>query len=172
MKLNAYGFILPALKLVRDYFSDREQRTRVNDSYSTWFEIISRVPLCSITGPLLFNIFLTDLFFILSKIDIANYVNDKMPYTSSNDINSLIKSLEKASKELFKWFDDNLMKSNPDKCHLLVSTNDNVAIRIGNFQTENNKREKLLGTQFDNKLSFDYHLSETCKKKLAENFVL
>ena len=56
------------------------------------------------------------------------------------------------------------MKFNPDKCHLPVSTNDKVAIRIGNFQTENIKREKLLGIQFDNKLSFDYHLSKICKK--------
>ena len=56
------------------------------------------------------------------------------------------------------------MKSNPDKCHLLVSMNDNVKIRIGNFQIENTKREKFLGTQFDNKLSFNYHLSEICKK--------
>ena len=50
------------------------------------------------------------------------------------------------------------MKSNPDKCHLLVSTTDNVAIRIGNLQIENSKREKLLGMHFDNKLPFDYHL--------------
>ena len=41
---------------------------------------------------------------------------------------------DEASKELFEWFDDNLMKSNPDKFHLLFSTNDNVAIRIGIFQ--------------------------------------
>ena len=74
------------------------------------------------------------------------------------DVNGLIKSLEEASKELFKWFDDNLMKSNPDKCHFLVSTNDSVAIRIGNFQIENTKRENLLGIKFDNKLPFDYHL--------------
>ena len=56
------------------------------------------------------------------------------------------------------------MKSNPDKCHLLVSTNDNVSIRIGNFQIETTKTENLSGIQFDNKLSFDYHLSEICKK--------
>ena len=56
------------------------------------------------------------------------------------------------------------MKSNPDKCPLLVSANDNVANRKGNFRTENTKREKLLGIQFDNKLSFDCHLSEICKK--------
>ena len=98
-KLNAY---VPASKLACDYLSDRELRTRVNKSYITWFEIISRVPLGSIIGSMLFNIFLTDLFFILSKTDIANYTNDKTPYTSSNDINCLIKSLKEASKELFK----------------------------------------------------------------------
>ena len=56
------------------------------------------------------------------------------------------------------------MKSNPGKCHLLVSRNDNVEVRIGNFQIENTKREKLLGIQLDNRLSFDYHLSEIWKK--------
>ena len=162
-KLNAYGVTLPALKLVHDYLLDRKQRTRVNNSYSTWFEILFGVPQGSILGPLLFNIFLADLFFILSEIDIANYADDNTPYTSSNDVNGLVKNLEEASKRLFKWFSGNLMKSNPDKCHLLISTNGNVKIRKGNFQIENTKREKLLGIQFDNKLSFDYHLSEICK---------
>ena len=92
------------------------------------------------------------------------YADDNMPYANPNDVNRLIKSLEEASKKQFKGFDDNLMKSNPDKSHWLVSANDNVAFRIGHFQKENTKREKLLGIQFD-KLSFDYHLPELCKKK-------
>ena len=103
---------------------------------------------------------------------LQNYPDDNTPYTSSNDVIELTKSLEEASKELFKWFDDNLMKSNPDKCHLLVSTNDNVTIRIGNFQIENTKRETLLGIQFDNKLSFDYHLSEICKNAGGKLYTL
>ena len=65
-KLNAYGFTLSALKLVHDYLSDSKHRTRVNNSYSTWFEIFFGVRQCSILGPLLFNIFFTDLFFILT----------------------------------------------------------------------------------------------------------
>ena len=93
-KLNAYGFTLPALKLVQDYLSDRKQRTRVNNLYSTWFEILFGVPQGSIHGPLLFNIFLADLFFILNEIDIVNYADDNTPYTSSNDVNGVIKSLE------------------------------------------------------------------------------
>ena len=171
-KLNAYGFTLPVLGLVYDYLSDRKQRTRVNNSYSTWLEILFGVTQGSILGPLLFNIFLADLFFILSETDIVNYADDNMLYTSSNDVNGLIKSLKEASKKLFKWFDDNLMKCNPDKCHLLVSTNDNVKIRIGNLQIESTQREKLLGIQFDNKLSFDCHLSEICKKASRKLYAL
>ena len=59
---------LPALKLVHDFLSDRMQRTRVNNSYSKWFEILIGVPQGSLLGPLLFNTFLADLFFILNKI--------------------------------------------------------------------------------------------------------
>ena len=58
------------------------------------------------------------------------------------------------------------MKGNPDKCHLLVSTKGKVAIRI-----KNTKREELLGIQFYNKLSFDYHLSEICKKPSRKLYV-
>ena len=96
---------------------------------------------------------MADLFFILNKIDIANYADDNTPYSSSNDVNGHKKSLEEDLKELFKCFDDNLMKGNSGKCHLLVSINDNVAIRIGNIQIENTKKEKLSDIQFDNKLS-------------------
>ena len=163
-RLNVYGFTLPALKSVHNYLSDKKQRARVNNPYSTWFKILFGVLQGSILGPLLFNIFLEDLFFILNKIGIVSYTDGKTPYTSSNDVNGLIMTLEETSKELSRWFDDNLMKSNPDKCHLLVSTNDHVAISIGNFRIENTKREKLLAKQFDNKLSFDYHLLEIGKK--------
>ena len=97
-KLNAYGFTLPTLKLVHDYLSERKQRTRVYNSNSTSFEMFSGVPQGSILGPLLFHIILVDLFFISSETDIANYAGDNTPYTSSNDVNRLIKSLEEASK--------------------------------------------------------------------------
>ena len=71
-------------------------------------------------GPLLFNTILADLFFTLNNTEIANYADDTMPYTVSDSIDDLISSLEGSSKDLLKWFDHNLMKSNPDRCHLLV----------------------------------------------------
>ena len=109
-----------------------------------WQDILFGVPQGSILGPLLFNIFLADLFFTLNNTEIANYADDTMPYAVSDNIDDLISSLERSSKDLLKWFDDNLMKSNPDKCHLLVISCEKIKIEIGDFETENSKCEKLL----------------------------
>ena len=92
-KLNAYGFSLPTLKLVHDYLLNRKQKT-----YSSWLEIVFGVPQGSILRPLLFNIFLANLFFILNDVDIESYADDNTPYVIANDIDDVIASLEKASK--------------------------------------------------------------------------
>ena len=110
-------------------------------------------------GPLLFNI-----FFTLNNIEIANFADDTTPYAVLDNIDDLISSLEKSSKDLLKWFDDNLMKSNSDKCHLLISSCEKIKMEIGHFKIENSTCEKLLGVTFDNRLTFDYHILGLCKK--------
>ena len=118
-KLNAYGFILPALRLIHDYLSHRKQRTGVNNSYSQWLDVMFGVPQGSILGPLLFNILLADLFFIHNDIDIANFADDNTPYLSAKHVEDVIESLERPSVSLFRWFENNLLKGNADKCHFL-----------------------------------------------------
>ena len=56
-KLNAYGFSLPALRLVQSYLSNRKQRTKINSEFSPWEEILFGVPQGSILGPLLFTFY-------------------------------------------------------------------------------------------------------------------
>ena len=101
-KLNAYGFSLPALELINNYLSNRRQQTRIGNSFSDWFEVTIGVRQGSILRPLLFNIFLADLFLVLKVVDIANFADDNTPFTSANNIDDLIDSLEKASSSLFK----------------------------------------------------------------------
>ena len=70
----------------------------------------------------MFNIFLADLFLIFNDVDIASYADDNTLYTIADEINGVIESLEKAPKALFQRFENNLFKSNADKCYLLVSS--------------------------------------------------
>ena len=163
-KLNAYGFGLSALNLMQSYLCERKQRTKVNQDYSSWEEILFGVPQGSILGPILFNIFLSDLFLVLNNVDLASYADDNTIYTTGENIDEVIFSLQESSKKLFKWFTDNQMKTNEDKCHLIVSTTEATEIQIGDYSIKNSNNEKLLGVYIDNKLNFDYHVDQLCKK--------
>ena len=85
----------------------------------------------------MFSAFLIDLFFIIEDTD--SYANDNTPYVIAHNIDGVNESLEEASEILCKWFSDNLMKINADKCHLLVSTNNTVKMKVGNFDINNRK---------------------------------
>ena len=78
-KLEAYGFDKSSLKLIHSYLSNRKQRVKVNDRYSSWSEILFGVPQGSILGPFLFNISYA-MFYFLEDFDIANYADDTTPY--------------------------------------------------------------------------------------------
>ena len=71
-KLEAYGFSMISLKLMQSYLCNRFQRTSVNASFSDWKEIETGVPQASILGPLLFNIFLNDIFYFINIMPLIN----------------------------------------------------------------------------------------------------
>ena len=113
---------------------------------------------------MLFNIFLADLFFTVNDIDIASYADDNTPYMIADNVDDLITPLEQASNDLFEWSKNNLLKSNADKCHLLLSINDRVSMNLDGFKIDKSDTEKLLGVKFDKKLTFDDHTSDICQK--------
>ena len=79
-KLNAYGFSLPALRLMQSYLSNRKSRTKTNSEFSSWEEVLIVVPQESILGPLSLNIFLCDLFLIMNYVDFASYAGDNISF--------------------------------------------------------------------------------------------
>ena len=106
--------------------------------------------------------FFSRFFVTVSDIHITSYADDNTPYMIADNVDDLITSLEQASNRLFEWFENNLLRSNTDKRHLLVSTNDRVSVNVDGFKTDISDTEKLLGVKFDKKLTFDNHISGIC----------
>ena len=128
---RTHGFDLPPPKLIQIYLLNRKQRIKINLRYSSWKEVLFRILLGSILGPLLLNIFLCDLFWIMCKADFGSCAGDHKPYVSGDSINDFIKSLEDDSINLFKWFLDNQMKANCKKYHLITGKQSCKNLKIG-----------------------------------------
>ena len=163
-KLHAYGFSKEALKLLHSYLTNRWQRTKINKSFSSWSELIQGVPQGSVLGPLLFNIYINDLFWINEQTNVCNYADDTTFYACHQELESVLLRLEHDSLLAIEWFENNYMKLNSDKCHLLISGFKHQLhwAKTGNFKIWESSHEKLLGVTIDRDLSFNQHISNIC----------
>ena len=127
-------------------------------------------PQGSILGPLLFNIFLCDLFLFIKYKDVASYADDTTPYETGGNSAFVIHNLEVLGNTLLKWFNDNSMKANPGKYHLL-SGSDSSKITIGNKTISSRKCEKHLGIKIDNNLNFKNALNLCVKKQVKKSML-
>ena len=66
----------------------------------------------------------------MNDIDFASYADDSTRYVSYDSIEDVIRILENDSIKLFKWFSDSMMKANKDTCHLIVSSNEHVSMKL------------------------------------------
>ena len=168
-KLSAYGFEHTALEFLLSYLTNRKQATRLNGLYSLFELIVAGVPQGSILGPIIFNMFINDLFYFMKSSTLHNYADDNTISACSNSISNLIRTLESESSVALSWLSNNKMIANPEKFHAIIFTrnkteNVNFKIRIGDRMIQSEKWVKLLGVKIDNKLKFEEHIRDLCKK--------
>ena len=91
--LHCYGVNNISLKLLPYYLTNRKQRTKIGSSFISWYDIDTGVPQGSILGPLLFNIFINDFFFSITKSEVCNFADDNTLYGSKKDLDHVFNNL-------------------------------------------------------------------------------
>ena len=146
------------LIFILSYLSKRKHRTKVNNSYSSWSEVKTGIPQGSILCPLLYNIYLNDIFLLILPIMWMIILHTLLNVT-------LLNTLKKDIDILLKRFHDNYFKVNDDKCHLLVANHaQDISLMIGMELIKDSKSVKLLGLTLDNKLNFTEHVTKVCDR--------
>ena len=116
-KLVAYDFDYDSLDFIQSYLLERQQRTKVNNAYSTYSDILYGIPQGSILRLLLCSIYISDMFYDIDNCYITSYADDNTPYTSDFKLEEVMQKLESITNNLFEWFKNNHTKANVNKCH-------------------------------------------------------
>ena len=123
-KLGTYGFSQDALQYMGSYLTNKKQRVQVNSDFSTWENIIAGVPQGSMLGPLFFNNFINDFFLFVSNSYLSNYANDNTLYDFGYNLEEIKNTLRFDFDLVSKWFEENYMTLNADKCHFMCLAKD------------------------------------------------
>ena len=159
-KFETYVIDKTGLNLIHNYLSNR---TKINSSYSDWYDIIRGVPQGSILAPLLFNLFINDLFLFIERTNICNFADDNTIYICQNDLKTILEDLRYDMVTILRWFKENSMKVNPKKFMILGKTlRQSIILNINQIKVEDSRKVVLLGFTINNRLTFKDHIDMLC----------
>ena len=120
-KLEAYGLDIKTLKLMLSYLSGRKQCVKIRNSFGFLKLILFDIPHGSILEPIFFNIFMSDIFFLLGS-DLHNFADDNTVTAVAETIQDLTNSVEVKTSNIIEWMNDSDMIANPNKFKAIVLT--------------------------------------------------
>ena len=148
--LEACGLDNRSLNFLLNYFSFRKQRTKFVSAYSKWNSIRLGIPLGSILGSLLFNIFTNNIFMITGQSVICNFANDNTLKSCGERSTEIKESLISNTKSILNWFRLNSLKANPGKLKFMIlgdKSHHKHILKINSIRAECNDDVLLLELQ-------------------------
>ena len=88
-KLHWYAFSIKALEVLLIYLQERWKRVKINRTFSFWTQLLQGVPQRSVLGPILLNVYINDISFVLKRIEICNFACDRTSHACDSDLKSL-----------------------------------------------------------------------------------
>lgn len=113
--LNEIGIRGTALKLIRSYLTNRKQCVEIDDTRSNFQTVEYGVPQGTILGPILFVLYLNNLFQIDTKGTIISFADDTAIFYESDTWDSLKQKVQNDFTSIKEWFDHKLLSLNFDK---------------------------------------------------------
>lgn len=171
--LEQIGFRGVAHKLMKNYLADREQCVKIKDFISDMRKVEYGVPQGTVLGPILFNIYLNNLFQQGSSGQIVSFADDTAILYTADSWETLLAKAEKDLKKIKQWFDLRLLTINFSKTkYVPFSINKITALpplKISdgdgnNFEIPAVNEIKYLGITIDCYLRWDKHLRNLTQK--------
>ena len=154
------------------YLKDRKQAFKIKGYIGVFKLIISGVPQASILGPILFNIFINDLFYLINSENLHNFADDNTLSASVDNFEALIPKLEELAEIAISWMDHNGMIANPTKFHAILFSKDRTDNSGKTLKDNMRSQAKLKLTYWDSKLISGFlliHISAKFAGKLLSD---
>ena len=169
MKLENYGIRGATLDWFKSYLSHRQQYVTYNNCKSNMSNVTCGVPQGSILGPLLFIVYINDLYNVAKHCFLLLSADDSILFYTGHNLEELTESINEELSRIVFWLEVNKLSLNISKTHYIIFTRQkahasDISINVKNVAIDRVSHTKFLGVVIDEKLNWKYHIDHIRKK--------